>query len=269
MKKIFLSMMAFAIAMNAMAYDQAVEGQQYWGSNCAATGLADGTVAVTTYYLPTDYTEVWIPTAVEVWENEVKVAEYEVSQVGYSTWGAVYVEQDGAQANNVVTAVHIAEGVKLINASAFATWQYDGVNPATQFTALASVELPSTLTTIGDYGFNGADALRSIKCDAASAPALGTDGFKGISAWDAITTQCKVYVPSEAAKETYNQQGGDNGLAWSYWGEFYKNGNVIVNSGTAIDNIEAASKARKVVRNGQVLVERNGVFYNLTGAVVE
>lgn len=271
MKKITLSLMAMAIAVSAFAYDLAVEGQQYWGSNCAAYGLADGTVAVTTYYLPTDYTEIWIPTALEVWEGDVKTAEYEVSQVGYDTWGALYVEQNGAQANNLVTAIHIAEGVKFINTSAFATWQYDGVVEATQFLALASVELPSTLTTIGDYGFHGADALRSIKCDAATAPAIGADGFKGISAWDAIAKQCVVYVPSEAAKETYNQQGGDNGLAWSYWGEFYKNGNVIVNSGsaTSITEVELTTKARKVIRNGQILIERNGVFYNLTGAVAE
>ena len=58
MKKITLSLMAMAIAVSAFAYDLAVEGQQYWGPNCAAYGLADGTVAVTTYYLPTDYTEI-------------------------------------------------------------------------------------------------------------------------------------------------------------------------------------------------------------------
>lgn len=121
MKKNTLSLMAMVIAMNAFAYDLAVEGQQYWGSNCEAYGLADGTVAVTKYYLPTDYTEIWIPTALEVWEGDVKTAEYEVSQVGYDTWGAIYVEQNGAQANNLVTAIHIAEGVKLINTSAFAT----------------------------------------------------------------------------------------------------------------------------------------------------
>lgn len=265
MKKITLSLMAMAIAVSAFAYDLAVEGQQYWGSNCAAYGLADGTVAVTTYYLPTDYTEIWIPTALEVWEGDVKTAEYEVSQVGYDTWGALYVEQNGAQANNLVTAIHIAEGVKLINESAFATWQYDGVVEATQFLALASVELPSTLTTIGNYGFHGADALRSIKCDAATAPTIGTDGFKGLSAWDAITTQCVVYVPSEAAKETYNT------ASWSYWTEFYNNGNVIVENGsaTSITEVESTTKARKIIRNGQILIERNGVFYNLTGAVAE
>ena len=46
MKKIFLSMMALAIAMNAFAYDLAEKDTIYYGSGCAAIGLADGTVGV-------------------------------------------------------------------------------------------------------------------------------------------------------------------------------------------------------------------------------
>lgn len=38
---------------------------------------------------------------------------------------------------------------------------------------------------------------------------------------------------------------------------------------TAIDNTEAAVKAVKVIRNGQLLIEKNGVLFNAQGAVVK
>ena len=38
---------------------------------------------------------------------------------------------------------------------------------------------------------------------------------------------------------------------------------------TALNNIEAAEKAQKVVRNGQLFIEKNGVLYNAQGAVVK
>ena len=38
---------------------------------------------------------------------------------------------------------------------------------------------------------------------------------------------------------------------------------------TAIDNTEAEVKAVKVIRNGQLFIEKNGVIYNAQGAVVK
>ena len=38
---------------------------------------------------------------------------------------------------------------------------------------------------------------------------------------------------------------------------------------TAIENTEAAVKAVKVVRNGQMFIQKNGVLYNMQGAVVK
>ena len=51
MKKIFTLAFTMLIAVSAMAYDTATEGTAYTGSNCQAYGLADGTVAITTYAL--------------------------------------------------------------------------------------------------------------------------------------------------------------------------------------------------------------------------
>jgi len=38
---------------------------------------------------------------------------------------------------------------------------------------------------------------------------------------------------------------------------------------TAVENTEATVKAQKVVRNGQVLIERNGVAYTVLGSIAE
>ena len=40
-------------------------------------------------------------------------------------------------------------------------------------------------------------------------------------------------------------------------------------AGTAVNNIETAVKATKVVRNGQLFIEKNGVVYNAQGAIVK
>lgn len=40
-------------------------------------------------------------------------------------------------------------------------------------------------------------------------------------------------------------------------------------AGTGVNNIETAVKATKVVRNGQLFIEKNGVVYNAQGAIVK
>lgn len=281
MKKFLTSMMALTIAMSAFAFDQAQQDSIYYGSKCAAIGLADGTVGVYCNYLDSGLAA-WVPPTIEIWENDAKVAEYEVSQVGYydtewnKGWGfEVKCGEEDVTAQ--VTSLTIYPGIKRIEESAFG-WK---------LTAVEEVIIPSTVTEIGAYAFTNCDSLKHIYCVAASAPALlpvtqdptwGADHFKGGTEWDAIVKNCQVVVPSEDAKATYDQQGGDNGLAWTYWGAFYANNNVVVDTELkdpelpepqAVDNTEVTAKAHKIVRNGQVLIERNGTFYDLTGAIVK
>lgn len=44
---------------------------------------------------------------------------------------------------------------------------------------------------------------------------------------------------------------------------------ILVEGGTAVENVEAAVKAQKVIENGQLIIIKNGVRYNALGAVVE
>ena len=93
---------------------------------------------------------------------------------------------------------------------------------------------------------------------------MGSDVFKGLAEWNTIINNCKVYVPSETAKETYNTS------EWSYWKEFYNASNVIVDAGiiTAAKDVVATKKAVKVVENGQLFILKDGVRYNVLGSAV-
>lgn len=260
MKKIFSIFAATLFAASVFAYDSAVEGTTYYGSKCAAYGLSDGTVAIYNYYIDEGQTEIVYPATIQVWEEEVMTAEYEVSAVGVSGWNNVYFgEVSSYQYNGTVTSLVFSEGIQKIEAGAFY-----------EVTSLTSLHLPSTLTSIGDYAFTSCDALTSIICDAASAPALGTDALKGLASWDAIGLNCIVYVPNEAAKETYNTYQ-DGAGTWTYWDVFYGAGNVVVKENTATDMtaLTRSGRAQKVIRDGQVLILRDGKFFTLTGTQVQ
>lgn len=237
MKKIFTFVSAMMVALSAMAYDTATENQAYYGSSCCAYGLADGTVAITTYYLDTENptTEITLPATIQVWNEDgtEMTAEYEVSQVGYSTWGCLWVS-DGTETNalSTMTSVTLSEGIKTVNSSAFG-WM---TSPA-----LTTLTLPSTLTLIKAGAFAWCDNLTAIYCDAETAPTLDSsegwnDQFKGNTSWDYIANNCKVYVPSEEAQATYNQ------TTWSYWNAFYDQGNVVVKT-TGINSVTAGTTA--------------------------
>lgn len=88
----FFTLLLLGLSMSAFAYDKATEGQAYYGSECEAYGLADGTVAITKYYISDGQTEVIFPATIQEWKDETMIAEYEVSQVGYSDWKNVYFD---------------------------------------------------------------------------------------------------------------------------------------------------------------------------------
>ena len=200
MKHIYATLvLALMGVYNAMAYDTATAGTVYYGSSCAAYGLSDGTVAISTYYLSDGQTEVTFPATIEVWENGAMTAEYEVSTVGYSGWD-FWFDKSGSSGLTSITSIVIPEGVTTINGNFWGA------------TALTYLELPSTLTEISKgYAFEGATALTKIVCYATTAPTLATNVF----AWSVIENKtCTVAVPDGAA-EAYNE------ATWSYWTGFY------------------------------------------------
>ena len=214
MKKIFLPLMALITSVAAFAYDAATEGSQYSCGSVKVIGLANGKVAVTDVWLGAEETAVTIPAeAHATWNNTANAScdlTFEVQQVGYSTWGHIYVERESTSFLASITSVTIEEGVTTINASAFK-----------EASSLQFLTLPASLTAIGDEAFRSCDALEAIYFNGTTAPTCGENAFNGNSAWDKIVTSCKVYVFSYEAKESFNQ------APWTYFTAFYSNGNVV------------------------------------------
>ena len=211
-----------------LAYDQAT-GDQGTAIYCSDDNgvsydvrpMTDGTVAIyKMYYNDNLSTDLFFPHSVKVYDEEGNVdAEYEVSQVGL--FNEFKLDKDDENIfSTFATSITIAEGIKTIGRGAFTNWN--------QNTTLTKVTMPSTLAAIEAGAFNGCDGLTEIICNAPEAPTLVFDNgygdhFHGKSSWDYIGKNCKVYVPTQQAVETYHQTD-----PWTDWCIFYDNGNVVV-----------------------------------------
>lgn len=247
MKKIFTTLLLCFGTMSSFAYDTAVEGTTYYGSNCAAYGLADGTVAIYTYYTTDNQTEVIFPASIQVYDGETMTAEYEVSAVGVAGWNNIYLGGTSTyQYSGTVSSLVFSEGIKTINASAFY-----------EMTSLTNVSLPSTLNTIGDYAFTNCDNLKQMTI-AASNVSLGTDALRGNASWDYIAANCKVTIPT-GSTANFAAYSFDNTKTWTYWDQFYANGNLVEASTTGIGVINPQPLNLK---------NRKSKVYNLSGQEV-
>lgn len=105
-------------------------------------------------------------------------------------------------------SVALPEGIEVIGANAFiyASLTGDLVLPSSLRiigdgafaygnTALTSVTIPNSVTSIGNYVFNGCTGLTSISVKATTPPTLGTSVFNS-------TNNCPIYVPAESV-DTY------------------------------------------------------------------
>ncbi|MBO4665302.1 MAG: hypothetical protein J5612_00335 [Paludibacteraceae bacterium] len=275
MKKIFLSLAAmFCLSMFAVAAegdliftsaDESLPGKPSFKGE----ELADGTVAITALWLTEATDEIVIPA--KIWSKDDPYPEYEVSQVGngYVLW----VELDEVNvALSAMKTLTVSEGIKVIASSLMNDWD-DATLPV-----LETLNLPSTLESIGSAAFQTCDNLKAINCKAASAPELvessagWTDHFKGFADWNVIGLNCKIYVPSEAAKASYQTYDAESDTGWTYWDMFFDNGNVEVKEETATKDVSSQMseiKCQKVVRNGQIYIVREGAMFTLTGAEVK
>lgn len=199
---------------NVWAYDSATEGTSYknwWGE---AVGLSDGTVQLKQCNAAAvSGNTITFPATFQIFSGSDVTAEYKVSEVGNGY--AFYINSVSSyQYSGDVTSLVFADGIKTINASAFY-----------EMTSLQSIELPASLTTIGNYAFTSCDALTSIICYATTAPTLGTDALKGKADWNTIAANCVLKVPDGCALTYAANSGGGSG-SWTYYDEFYKNNKI-------------------------------------------
>ena len=137
-----------------------------------------------------------------------------------------------------LTSITIGNSVTSIGDDAFA-W----------CSSLTSVTIPNSVTSIGNSAFESCSSLTSITCLGTTPPDASDLG--------APTTTCTLIVPRSA----YNAY-----LRHAYWGQFL---NIVpsseMESSAPEVYINPANPAQKLLRNGQLIILRDGVEYNAMG----
>ena len=135
----------------------------------------------------------------------------------------------------------IPEGVTEIGDAAFYGCTY-----------LEDMMLPSTVQEIGDNGFALCAKLQKIHIKATTPPTIQAKTFFDVN------RQIPVYVPDNAV-EAYKDD--------PYWQEFDIQGESKAPS--AVDNIPSAvTNTKKIMRNGQLIILRDGKTYNTMGTEI-
>ena len=140
-----------------------------------------------------------------------------------------------------LTSVTIPNSVTSIGASAFSYCE-----------SLTSVTIGNGVKSIGEYAFAWCSNLITVVCHAAIVPSIDENVF-----YEVPTSSAVLYVPAELI---------DDYKAADQWKEF---GTILPleEAPSAVDNVEASTRGiQKLLRNGQLVIIRDGVEYTIMGA---
>ena len=122
--------------------------------------------------------------------------------------------------------------------------------------SLTSVTIPNAVTSIGEQAFKNCSSLAYIYCYATTPPVCDDDNtFSGVN------EHCYIHVPAGTIPNYQVATG------WRYFSNFLEiSGATAISEKTAISETEQQNKSsRKIIRDGQVLILRNGVTYDMMG----
>ena len=127
------------------------------------------------------------------------------------------------------------------------------------YTGVSCVVLPASVRTLGFYVFSSCPNLREVTCESVKLPNLSQWVF-----FKTATDEATLYVPEESLEEYKTA---------AQWKEF---GTILPISqvGTDLENIGLDNGYEvmdngKLLRNGQLVIVRDGVEYNAQGQIIK
>lgn len=152
---------------------------------------------------------------------------------------------DSGYSSISITEYSIKQGTRLI-----ADWAFSSCSK------LSSLYIPASVSHIGYYAFYGCSSLLSVTCEAVTPPILEEYVFHRFSG--VPTSAATLYVPKQSIQSYKSVE---------QWKEFATI-LPIEQSPNAVENIEIPKQPNKIIRDGQMLIEQNGKFYNLLGNIL-
>ena len=140
------------------------------------------------------------------------------------------------------------------------TWQVTAVSPRAlnEHHNITSLDLPSGISSVNDNSFSESETLNSLIIRAEVPPVVYDKNWQEVSDTDLFNFQIvNVYVP-DGSVQAYKDD--------SNWG---KRPIFPISQYQAIDNVQSGKvQSTKVIKDGVLLIERNGKTYNAQGAEV-
>ena len=272
----------FGDMWNYFPREEGYTGYAPWDTNITSVSLPDGLTGIgsdafsgcadlTTIQLPNNLQKIevgafWnclglttidIPASVNYIGEDAFGACYGLTNINVDANNANYCSIDGVLFDKAATTLlqypfgkaistyTIPNGVTTIGYGVFSYYYSNNV----------SIVIPSTVTNIGDYAFFDA-SLKSLTCEAATPPALGTDAFYG------YVYSATLYVPGQSIN-TYKSTKG--------WKSFYKIQAIPVATGIEKEiHVDISPRENaKILRDGQIYILRGEKVYTITGQEVK